>query len=330
MGDSYYEYYLAHHGIKGQKWGDRNGPPYPLNPEDHSAAEKKAISKSSRKNYTEGEDSKRKGLTDGQKKAITIGAAAVATGLAVYGGYKLYQSGAIQRLALKGETSFSNFSHQSPIAKVFSDAGYRKSRASEIDSFIDANPLYKPHDPTPKSNNCIACALQRCVFKLTGVSTEAKLVPDGLKSFNLSDVETAFKGTRIETLKPKNWTEISSELIKNGDGACGIIGNTRFDSANKITRHAIFWEVKDGRVVYSDNQAAYNFFTVLKEKYGSTYSDSQIRRIVFDKFSDISIADLDSSSLFNSIHDASFIRLDTATDIDWNALEFMLSLKKEK
>ena len=34
--------YLAHHGILGQKWGKRNGPPYPLDAEDHSAAEKRA------------------------------------------------------------------------------------------------------------------------------------------------------------------------------------------------------------------------------------------------------------------------------------------------
>lgn len=34
--------YLMHHGIKGQKWGIENGPPYPLNPsKDYSAAEKK-------------------------------------------------------------------------------------------------------------------------------------------------------------------------------------------------------------------------------------------------------------------------------------------------
>lgn len=33
---------LNHHGILGQKWGKRNGPPYPLNAGDHSAAEKKA------------------------------------------------------------------------------------------------------------------------------------------------------------------------------------------------------------------------------------------------------------------------------------------------
>lgn len=33
--------YLEHHGIKGQKWGDRNGPPYPIDYKDHSASEKK-------------------------------------------------------------------------------------------------------------------------------------------------------------------------------------------------------------------------------------------------------------------------------------------------
>lgn len=33
---------LQHHGILGQKWGRKNGPPYPLGASDHSASEKKA------------------------------------------------------------------------------------------------------------------------------------------------------------------------------------------------------------------------------------------------------------------------------------------------
>ena len=39
---------LEHHGIEGQKWGVRNGPPYPLDSSDHSAAEKKAMRKTQR------------------------------------------------------------------------------------------------------------------------------------------------------------------------------------------------------------------------------------------------------------------------------------------
>lgn len=34
--------HLYHHGIKGQKWGEKNGPPYPLTDNKHSESEKKA------------------------------------------------------------------------------------------------------------------------------------------------------------------------------------------------------------------------------------------------------------------------------------------------
>lgn len=41
---------LYHHGIQGQKWGVQNGPPYPLDSDDKSAAEKRA---SGGKEYSE-------------------------------------------------------------------------------------------------------------------------------------------------------------------------------------------------------------------------------------------------------------------------------------
>ena len=46
--------YLAHHGIKGQKWGKMNGPPYPLGYESHSRKEKKENRFSKNGQYIDG------------------------------------------------------------------------------------------------------------------------------------------------------------------------------------------------------------------------------------------------------------------------------------
>lgn len=101
---------LCHHGIKGQKWGTRNGPPYPLNDSDHSSSEKKAA----RGGSSGGDSSKKKKirhpkidifkkkrksshreLTDEEKEnlktaAIGVGAG-LATGAAIAGGLYLAQ-----------------------------------------------------------------------------------------------------------------------------------------------------------------------------------------------------------------------------------------------
>ena len=58
---------LYHHGIKGQRWGKRNGPPYPLSEDDHSLSEKKAGWKKSLDSNSEHEKNGFR-LTDKQKK----------------------------------------------------------------------------------------------------------------------------------------------------------------------------------------------------------------------------------------------------------------------
>ena len=105
------DYYLYHHGILGQRWGRRNGPPYPLDATDHSSSERKAgwkksLDKKSQGSYTKDNDSQpkeKKHLTDGQKRAIKIGIAAAATALAAYGTYRLAKSGKLDELAQKGK-----------------------------------------------------------------------------------------------------------------------------------------------------------------------------------------------------------------------------------
>lgn len=44
------EDYLMHHGIQGQKWGKRNGPPYPLGSQGESKSHRSAQEKKLTKN----------------------------------------------------------------------------------------------------------------------------------------------------------------------------------------------------------------------------------------------------------------------------------------
>jgi hypothetical protein len=61
---------LYHHGILGQKWGRRNGPPYPLYGSAHSAAEKKAGWRNSLKNTAKKAGAKSAAMAKKAKEAV--------------------------------------------------------------------------------------------------------------------------------------------------------------------------------------------------------------------------------------------------------------------
>ena len=97
---------LVHHGIKGMKWGKRNGPPYPLDASDHSAAEKKA----NNGRYSQGVKQNRKKLTDEEraekirkiKKGIAIGAGITGAAALTAGGIYLAKHPETAKAALNG------------------------------------------------------------------------------------------------------------------------------------------------------------------------------------------------------------------------------------
>lgn len=121
----YYSTELYHHGILGQKWGRKNGPPYPLKPSDHSASEKKEGWKKSLKKSASVDTSVSKQYNDDKKlakgkalvKKVLIGAGAVAATAAV--AYVLSSSGS-------GADKFDNDAYMKSLMLRYSGSTKKK------------------------------------------------------------------------------------------------------------------------------------------------------------------------------------------------------------
>lgn len=93
---------LYHHGIPGMKWGVRNGPPYPLGTEQKTNRKKKKdyqdayYEKNVKSSSKHGRTLKDVVTSKEFKRAVIIGASAIAVGLAAYGTYKLVTNNSVR------------------------------------------------------------------------------------------------------------------------------------------------------------------------------------------------------------------------------------------
>lgn len=219
---------LYHHGILGQRWGKRNGPPYPLKASDHSASEKKAgwrksldkekdldTSKSSSYNS----EKKKFQLTDKQKEFVgrAIGSAAV-IGAAVYlqkSGLMLQiVSGLSDRTIDLGKASADSHGLEfsgTPVDGLFNPKEFSSddflSPTDDITQFPTIKdfpekltPEYLIHDlenvnPLNGQSNCVACAITE-YFRSRGYDVAARS-RDGnqlSENFLISEVGLLFNG----------------------------------------------------------------------------------------------------------------------------------------
>ncbi len=308
-----YTTYLYHHGILGQRWGRRNGPPYPLDQEDHSAAERKAGYRKSlgggrnpesyRKNIDKSngyDQTKKKGLSDRQKRALKIGAAAVVAGLAVYGGYKLYESGKLDGLIENGRASCNSTlskvslnvddlkdfagSGEFDTSAIFKDLPGKKESLEETLKYT--NPL---RNDVEGKNNCVYCGIAGHLRRYLGKDVEA-LSTGGMRQDLISTVEDCFKNVKTVDTNAKIFGKSPQDadgfLIRRfGNNASGIISVPLVEKFGG-GGHAFNFEIKDGIVHYSDFQKG--------------MSDEFIRRVYWQMIDtsvdkNLSIARLDQS-----------------------------------
>lgn len=281
------ECFLAHHGILGQKWGRKNGPPYPLSASKHSAAEKKAgwqksleggkdhgLSNKTQNNKmvdTKGMTKKQKeealkryydhsGSDAGQQKArfavSTLLSAAIATGVnpVVGGAYLAYDGKRAYDAFMASEKEKQSNERKSSL-KLDKQTGLRvKNRTwDQLDDVKAVNPGFKNFDSNTKKN-CFLCSMTYDLRR-RGYDATAKKAIYGY--FN-DDVNRWYQGAKVNDVTHKNakgkfdsettYTNLNTALSSQKQGSRGMVNVTW---KGMVGGHSLAYDVtKDGVKIY--------------------------------------------------------------------------------
>lgn len=233
---------LAHHGIRGQKWGVRNGPPYPLGDSNHSASEKKA---GWRKSLDKG------GVNESDKKPINLHPKTV---------------GSIIRNTNQAKMAASNNITNNDISLKKKTNQYT---AAEDLALVNPNFDSSAYEANEWNTNCSHCVatyeMRRRGYDVTAtpmsksessksVSEFVSLFP-GMKFSHVTSASSTIQkilfGGVFVSNPEKDYKDLCSNLERFGDGARGfVIGTTRFGGG-----HIFSWEIKDGKATFIDPQS---------------------------------------------------------------------------
>lgn len=254
------EDFLEHHGIKGMKWGKRNGPPYPLS-SDISTGHRLKTSTDEKEAFH---------LSDKQKQ---IARNAAIIGVAAVGAYALYKSGAIDQAAKS--------LGQARIERAIKEQQLRNMRVNGLDpkKFDAAHKLslngargldigivsHTDVNPSGSKRNCVGCSWD-VILKMMGIETKgAKPIEAREAGLLMSDpdvVRKAFKGAVVKTLgnSAKASPDGCKQFLRNkfGDNAFGQIV-VSFDMKRfpiGPTAHSFNFQIADGDVSFIDKQQA--------------------------------------------------------------------------
>lgn len=231
---------LYHHGIKGQKWGVKNGPPYPLNASDKSASEKR-LSSNKKTNKVSKLDNFIKGWNDLDEdtkgKIVELSAFTITT---------LVANTVANRLATKKNFKVLKDLYDNRDIEKLEDIPKLKTKMSTEENMKKVNPDY----PGPgTTTNCMLCTTAMAMRE-KGYDVQANKTPNnGFFTENIDKIwssEGSFK--KIKARKSK---DIISTLEKESDGSYGNL--TVFWKLGG--GHSVFWKKEGSEVVIYDGQS---------------------------------------------------------------------------
>lgn len=236
------EPHLKHHGILGMRWGVRR-----FQKKDGSltsAGKSRYGVKGSKKSKSEPE-TKRKGLSKGQKAAIAL----VAAGLAAYGGYSIYKSGALDKFISKGKNAVNHNEGAGGTANVASEK-YGKIEGEHLwaNDVVEVNPYHG-------TDNCGGC----CVSLLERHNNNLNMIAKNHGQMTWDDLKEVYPDLEHKYVGPcDDSRELSSYIsthFNNGDN--GIL---RLNSKNTSVspNHYVVWTKAGDKVYYMDGQASGN------------------------------------------------------------------------
>ena len=247
---------LYHHGIRGQRWGKRNGPPYPLKPSAHSEREKRLNSR-----FAGGSTStitKKKSFD--YKKAAKIGLTLAVAGLAVYGVYKinqLYGSSEVGKgkdLLNDAMKKFGSSGGTSAVTSV--ENGFKKLSKPETveEAMGKVNDYYRAK---VSQNNCTSCSMAGFLRTKFGYDVKAQYMDNPRDGYAmLEDCMKNFSSNVFEAGSSKfgkSYDDASSMLLRRfkENGAEGVVAVTW---AKNHSGHMFNWKIIDGKVQFMDYQ----------------------------------------------------------------------------
>lgn len=265
MWQSDYGRYLYHHGILGQKWGKRNGPPYPLGSSDHSASEKKAgwrksLDKSNGSPHTKSSSHGKSEKTAVDELLAAYGKHPVGKldGLAAVGKARVEAMLGKKVGSAGDEVGFDGQSVHFVSGQKNRETGSGLKRLSKPETLEETLRNTNPNRGHPDyDNNCTLCSitafLRQQGYDVTAGKTGGKQQMLGGK------VEECFKGVKVldgSAVKFGRSRKDATEMLlnrfgNNAEGVCGI-------QWKNGRGHAFNWKIKDGNVSFFDGQSGWN------------------------------------------------------------------------